>query len=305
MEPLAGQGPNPSPVIDAHSHMWQGFPSDGKAKKSVKDLPRDPRELAGELNRLGVQKVVTFAQEMTRIQRQWLGSNQLAVDLQRHWPEMIIGVAGGEPLDERDRLNAVRLKEVETAIKDHHLHGLLFTPPYGHFYSNDARAYPFYQLAQQQDVPVIFHHAALWVGPAVQSPIKFARPWLLEDVVIDFPDLRMVVEHMGCPWTEEVLAIMERAPNVYTDISALQRRPTVLAWNLVMAREYGVLDRVFWGTDYVGEDHAEYIALVEREVAFVRCELNEYAARSGWPTLSEEEIDGILRRNAMTLYRLG
>jgi hypothetical protein len=86
------------------------------------------------------------------------------------------------------------------------------------------------------------------------------------------------------------------------DRSVLQRRSTILAWNLVMAREYGVLDRVIWGTDYVEEEHAEYVAVVEREVTFVRHELNEYPARSGWPILSDDEIDGLLRRNAMTLY---
>jgi predicted TIM-barrel fold metal-dependent hydrolase len=109
---------------------------------------------------------------------------------------------------------------------------------------------------------------------------------------------------MGIPWTEEVLALMSHAPNVYADISALQRRPTILAWNMVMAREYGVLDRVVWGTDYVGEDHAEYVAVVEREVTFVRYELNAYTARSGWPILSDDELDGLLRRNAMKLYNL-
>jgi hypothetical protein len=44
--------------------------------------------------------------------------------------------------------------------------------------------------------------------------------------------------------------------------------------------------------------------VVEREVAFVRHELNEYTARSGWPILSDDEIDGLLRRNAMKLYNL-
>lgn len=49
--------------------------------------------------------------------------------------------------------------------------------------------------------------------------MKYARPWLLDDLTIDFPDLRFNVEHMGYPWTEELLAIMTRSSNVYTDIA--------------------------------------------------------------------------------------
>jgi len=290
-------------VIDAHSHMWQGPAPEGQLKTSVQDLNRDPRELAGELQRLGVEKVVTFTQEMTRVWREWLGSNPLTIALQQHWPEVVLGVFGAEPLDAQDRLNAPRLEEFQAAVREHHVHGILFTPPYGHYYSTDVRAYPFYQKAQELGVPVIFHHAAQF-GRPVLCPLKYARPWLLDDIAIDFPGLRVLVEHMGYPWTQEVLALMAHAPNVYTDISMLQRRPILLAWNLTMAREYGMLDRVVWGTDYVGDDHAAYVARAERDIAFVRNDLNGYLARSGWPTLSEEEIDSILRRNAMKLYKL-
>ena len=68
--------------------------------------------------------------------------------------------------------------------------------------------------------------------------------------MIDFPALRINVEHMAYPWTEELCALMKRAPNVYTDVSELFARPTLLAWNLVLAKEYRVIDRVIWGSDY-------------------------------------------------------
>jgi predicted TIM-barrel fold metal-dependent hydrolase len=296
--------PAPGRVIDAHSHLWQGQAPEGSLKRSIKDLDRDPRDLAGELDRLGVERVATFAQESTRVWRRWLGSNELAIDLQRHWPEVVMGVFGGEPLDEQDKLNVARLREFELAVREHRIHGLLFTPPYGHYYANDVRAYPFYKVAEDLAVPVLFHHSAAVWGEPVLCPMKFARPWLLDDLASDFPALRVLVEHMGHPWTEELLALMAHAPNFHTDISTLQRRPILLAWNLVMAREYGVLDRVMWGTDYVGEDHGEYAALVEREVHFVRHDLNAHLARSGWPVLSEDEVDGLLRRNAMRFYGL-
>ena len=127
---------------------------------------------------------------------------------------------------------------------------------------------------------------------------------MLDDIIIDFPELHINVEHMGYPWTQELLALMAHAPNVYADISALMRRPHLLAWNLVMAKEYGVLDRIFYGSDYVGEDAAYYLKLVKQELAWCTSELNEILTRSGWPTLTEEEIEGMLGGNVARFLKL-
>jgi hypothetical protein len=58
------------------------------------------------------------------------------------------------------------------------------------------------------------------------------------------------------------------------------------------------------GTGYVGEDHAACVGQAERELRFVRHELNEHLSRSGWPTLADDEIDGLLRRSAAASYGL-
>ena len=91
---------------------------------------------------------------------------------------------------------------------------------------------------------------------------------------------------------------MAHGANVHTDICMLLGRPRMLAWNLTMAKEYGFLDRIFWGTDYVGTSNAEYAECVRREVRFLRSELNPILARCGWPELSETEIEGLLGDNA-------
>ena len=78
----------------------------------------------------------------------------------------------------------------------------------------------------------------------------------------------------------------------------------MLAWHLTMAKEYGFLDRVMWGTDYVGEDADAYLASVAEEVGFYRDRLNPILESCGWPTLSEAEIDGLLGGNARSFLRL-
>jgi len=69
---------------------------------------------------------------MSRIQGQWLGSNELSADMQRQAPARIVSFAAAEPLDTQGVFNKASLKEVEKAVAEKGLKGLLLllTPPY-------------------------------------------------------------------------------------------------------------------------------------------------------------------------------
>jgi len=304
-------------VIDGHSHMYQAPAPSNELKQSVSEIDGfDIKLLLERLDELGISKIQLMPQEMTRVPGRWLGSNKLAADIQERAPERIIAFAGAEPLDVHNAFNGARLKEVEEAVVERGLKGLLLTPPYGHYYSNDPRVYPFYEKAVELDVPVYFHHSHMYTRDApgcparLRCPLKYARIGLLEDVAIDFPELRFNVEHMGYPWEEELLALMTNHPNIYTDIAMFvapmhgQGRHLLLARNLGMAREYGVLDRVFYGSDYVGESAFEYIGLLKREIEYIEEGLNQDMQRLGWPPLTQAEIEGLLWGNVSKLLRL-
>ena len=285
-------------VIDGHSHMYQALVPLNKLKKSVKDIEGfDINLLLKRLDEIEVSQFQTMPQEMTRILGQWLGSNELSGDIQQSAPTRIISFAAAEPIDVQGVFNRARLNEVEKAIVEKDLRGLLLTPPYGHYYSNDKRVYPFYEKAVELGIPIYFHHSHMFCSPKI-CPLKYARIWLLDDLTIDFPELRFNVEHMGYPWTEELLAIMARSPNVYTDIAQFidpyegKGRRLLLARNLGMAREYGVLDRVFYGSDYVGENIDEYINLLQREITYIKEGLNSDMEKLGYPPLTQQGIEG-------------
>jgi len=291
-------------IVDAHSHLLADWTPGDELKSHPAQVPEfDPTAFDRLTEQLGVARVVTLAQEMTRLHRQWLGSNALVAAFQEMRPGKVIAMAGLEPLDERDLFHRKRYLEVREALRAGRVRGLLLTPPYGHYYANDPRCYPFYALAEEGRVPVYLHHSAQ-LGDASLAPLRFARPWLLDEVVADFAGLTIVVEHMGWPWTEELLAVMAHGPNVWTDISALNDRPHLLAWNLTMARDYGVLDRVIWGTDFVGNQVEEWAGVVRQEVAWLREELNRVLGGCGWPPLTKVELDGLLCDNACRLFRL-
>ncbi len=291
--------------IDAHTHMFQSeYPSDNLPGNIDQLDEVDLAKFLPELDKIGIKYVITFAQDTTRLWNSWLGSNALAADLQRKSGGRMIGLAAGEPLDRHERFNAESLSNFESSVKENNLKGLVLTPPYGHYFINDRRTYPFYAKAVELGIAVDFHQAAQFILPAHFTPLEYGRPWLLDSIAIDFPDLRITVEHMSFPWTQELLALMGRAPNVYTDISSLFMKPTILAWNLVMAKEYGVIDRVMYGSDYVGNSISEYIAKATKEIEWCRSKLNQIMKGAGWPTLTEKEIKGILLDNAVKFYGL-
>lgn len=131
----------------------------------------------------------------------------------------------------------------------------------------------------------------------------------MESRRLDFPDLRFNVEHMGYPWTEELLSIMARSPNVYTHIAEYvtpeptwPNRTLLLARNLGMAWEYSVLDQVFYGSDYVGGNIEEYVSLLKYEIGWIKEKLNPNMEKLGFPVLSQHEMEGLLGKNVLKLW---
>jgi hypothetical protein len=71
----------------------------------------------------------------------------------------------------------------------------------------------------------------------------------------------------------------------------------MLAWHLTIARDYEYLDRIFWGTDYVGADTTSYLDFISKELDFFRNQLNPILEASGWPILTSHQINGLLGEN--------
>lgn len=297
-------------IIDGHSHMYQGRATLENRKESVNDIEGfDINLLFSRLDEIGVSQLQTMSQSMERIRGMWLGSNGLSAELQQLAPTRIVSFAAAEPLDAQDRLNKAQLKELEELVSKKSIKGLLLTPGYGYYYSNDKRIYPFYEKAIELDIPIYFHHSHQF-GPPKNCPLKYCQMTFLDDLTIDFPKLRFDVEHMGYPWTEELLCIMARSPNVYTDFAMFidpylgKGRRLLLARNLAMAREYGVLERVFYGSDYVGEDVDEYVGLLQRELSYIKEGLNRDLEVQGYAPVTKQETDGFLCENVKRLWKL-
>ena len=201
----------------------------------------------------------------------------------------------------------------------HGLKGIALAPPYGHWYANDRWAYPFYELAVDVDVPIWFHHSQQYIsarqtanfGKYFRCPLKYAQLSILEDVLIDFPEMRCVVEHMGYPYTEELFALMVNHENLFTDQSLMvepgegrPKRRILMGMYLGMAREYGMLNRIMYGTDLGSTNPEVYVSHIIKEINFIEHELPDIMTNLGFPALTDKELEGLLSENAARFLRI-
>jgi hypothetical protein len=86
---------------------------------------------------------------------------------------------------------------------------------------NDRRYYPLYAECIELEIPF-----CLQVGHA--GPLRASEPGrpipYLDEVALEFPELVVVGGHIGYPWTDEMIALATKYPNVYIDTSAYKPR---------------------------------------------------------------------------------
>ena len=80
----------------------------------------------------------------------------------------------------------------------------------------DRRFYPVYVACAELGVP--FCTQIGHTGPLMPSEV--GRPIYLDQVALDFPELKIVGGHIGWPWTEEAIAVATKHENVFIDTSA-------------------------------------------------------------------------------------
>ncbi|NND33432.1 MAG: amidohydrolase, partial [Saprospiraceae bacterium] len=85
---------------------------------------------------------------------------------------------------------------------------------------NDPSLEPYFQLAEELDLPVLIH--TLGIGPYMPHFSSAAgSPLLLEDVLVRHPKLRLYVENAGYPYQDEMIAMMYQYPQLHVDVSTI------------------------------------------------------------------------------------
>jgi predicted TIM-barrel fold metal-dependent hydrolase len=130
-----------------------------------------------------------------------------------HFSKRLIGFTSIHP----DRYQPER--KVKRAIKEFGMKAVKLYPHSG-FYPNDPRLFRIYEMCSEWGVPVVIHS-----GPkAVRWQwMKYNQPVFVDEIATNFPDLKIVMCHGGYPWMEEFMVVAYTNPNIWVDITFMER----------------------------------------------------------------------------------
>ena len=96
--------------------------------------------------------------------------------------------------------------------------GIKLYPGYDHYPINDPSLESVFRIAAKHDVPVMIHTGDPYSKTA---KVRMAHPLLVDDIAVDYPDVRFVMCHLGNPWFQDAAEVLYKNDNVYGDISGL------------------------------------------------------------------------------------
>jgi len=115
------------------------------------------------------------------------------------------------------------VREARRLMKDFGIKGFKFHPTMQGFYPNDKIAYGLYEAIAEENAIGLFHTGQTGVGSGMKAGngmrLKYSNPMYLDDVAVDFPDMKIIMAHPSFPWQEEALSVAQHKPNVYIDLS--------------------------------------------------------------------------------------
>ena len=215
--------------------------------------------------------------------------NDRVAEFVKRDPARLIAFASVDPVFDRDPLS-----EIRRCVERLGMQGLKLSPTYQGLEPLDARMLPLYSYAEEHSLPIIFHQGTTF---SRMAPLKYAIPILLEDVSYRFPELRMVVAHMGHPWISETISLIRKQPNVFADISALYYRPWQFYNALVLAKEYGVLGKLLFGTDFPFTTMKDSLRGI--------MSVNRIVRGTALPRLEKGELQALIHRDSLSLLFKG
>jgi predicted TIM-barrel fold metal-dependent hydrolase len=280
-------------VIDAHTHinpfeMLNDGAEEvfrlqhGAAWEQVRETVKDPGAVLNAMDEAGIERIVLVNYVSPDVIGYTDDVNEWVIRYAAYAPDRFLPVGSINPRFVKDcgkemrRLADLGVK----AMKFHPAHQLA----YPNAYRDDAELRHMsgmYEVAQELGLPFLFH-----TGTSIfpKARVKYADPICLDDVIVDFPDLTIVMAHAGRPfWVEQCLFLVRRGPNVYIDLSSIPPRKLL---EFIPSAE-AISDRLLYGSDWPGPGPKNLGSNIK---GIAEAQLSENAKRL------------ILRENALRVY---
>ena len=279
-------------IIDVHSHAWE-YPR--HFSHDFREQARHAR--AGQEVDLCVRyedyraaapqdvRTIVFGGK-ARLSGLWVEDRFVADYVAAH-PDKLIGFGAVDPTQDGYE------SELRAAHEELGLRGIKLLPMYAGFRPDDERLDRLWTYTMKHRLPVLLHTGTTFVA---QAPLDCTLPRHLDRVAMRFPEQLIIAAHLGHPYESECIAVIRKHPNVYADISALHYRPVQFCHALMLVQEYGVWDKVLFGTDYP-------FTTVDATIEALHG-LNAMLEGTALPRLDTRQIEAMIHRDTLGLLGL-
>jgi predicted TIM-barrel fold metal-dependent hydrolase len=207
-------------VIDAHAHIGD---FGGWANVRISD-----DQLLSDMDRFHIEKTVVF-----------MIPNDIVRRAVQKYPDRLIGFVWVNPNEGQKALD-----EVKRALGDWGFQGIKLHPLFHAFIPGDETVVPIMEQARQFHVPVLFH----------SGHPPFSLPWQIGEVAERFPDVPIIMGHMGHGhglYIQGAITTARKYPNIYLETSGMPMHTKIKE-----AYERVGSDRVMYGSDAPFHDHS-------------------------------------------------
>jgi predicted TIM-barrel fold metal-dependent hydrolase len=239
------------------------------------------KQIIAQMDTAGIARAFLIASKVGRLGHPatYHMPYKLVADAVQAHPDRFSALAG---IDPTEGMRGVR--EFERAVREYGFIGAHLYPHWFELAPDNARYYPFYAKCCELDVPIQMQVGQSMIYARDYPCRSVGQPITLDAVACDLPELKLIGIHIGIPWTDEMIAMAWKHPNVHIGSDAHSPRYWPASF-VNYINTYGQ-DKVIFGTDFP-------VLGFERTMR----EIDALALRPG-------PLRKLLRDNAARLYKL-
>jgi predicted TIM-barrel fold metal-dependent hydrolase len=235
--------------------------------EAFKEQVRMPKEMRGgitmnqyleKMDLAGIERSLLIAVRAgdTRLPESFEIPYSRVYEICQEHPARFSGLAGIDPFRGMAGLN-----DLEKAVNDMGFVGAHLYPHWCELPPDHAKYYPYYAKCCELDIPIMMQVGHNLVYSRKRRLPSVGKPIYLDQVAIDFPELKLIGIHIGIPWTEEMISMCWKHENVFTagDAYAPKYWPESFVH---YANSYGK-NKVMFGTDWPVIDPVRAVKEVE------------------------------------------
>jgi uncharacterized protein len=198
LPPLPGYG------FENYRNIFTRREGGTRQPQAAKPAGKSLAQIVAEMDRDGVQTSVIHRMP-----------NDLLAKIVQAYPTRFFGLATLSPFD---GMRGVR--ELERLVREEKVQGMRVGALYNGLAASDRRYYPLYAKCVELDIPVRIYTS---MNYANDRPYDLGHPRHLDQVAIDFPELRIIAGLGGWPWINDMVGLLRRHPNLACDTASDHR----------------------------------------------------------------------------------